>query len=74
MYGGGGSSDRHHQEILSFSNLQTLYLHANKITSITEVQRLQQLPKLKALTLHGNPVVETKNYKKYVMVVMVVTS
>ncbi len=40
-----------------------LYYHGNNITNLQDVLKLQQLPKLNKLTLHGNPIAEAKNYK-----------
>ena len=42
--------------------MQILYLHANKIASIKEVDKLTQLTGLRKLTLHGNPI-ETEKVK-----------
>ncbi|GIL99222.1 hypothetical protein Vretimale_4453 [Volvox reticuliferus] len=44
-----------------------LYYHGNNITNINDVLKLQALPKLNKLTLHGNPIAETKNYKNWVV-------
>lgn len=62
---------------LSFNQLQTiepvigrlrglvkLHLHANKISDITDVMRLQELENLRDLTLHGNPI-EDRGRQKY---------
>jgi hypothetical protein len=56
---------------LSFNQLQTietsigrlkslskLHLHANQIRDIRDVQKLTDLPRLRDLTLHGNPIEE----------------
>jgi Leucine-rich repeat (LRR) protein len=56
---------------LSFNQLQTietsigrlkgllkLHLHANQIRDIRDVQKLTDLPNLRDLTLHGNPIEE----------------
>lgn len=62
---------------LSFNQLQTiepsitklkglakLHLHANQIHDIRDVQKLVELPKLRDLTLHGNPI-EDRGRGKY---------
>lgn len=62
---------------LSFNQLQTieasitklkgltkLHLHANQIHDIRDVQKLGELPKLRDLTLHGNPI-EDRGRGKY---------
>jgi Leucine-rich repeat (LRR) protein len=43
--------------------MKVLYLHANAIASITEVDKLSKLKYLRNLTLHGNPMESQKNYK-----------
>ena len=44
------------QCLLDLELLQILYLHANKISDITEVHKLSALEHLKKLTLHGNDI------------------
>lgn len=53
--------------VLEFPSLQVLYYHGNNITNLQDVLKLQQLPKLNKLTLHGNPIAEAKNYKFWVV-------
>jgi Leucine-rich repeat (LRR) protein len=53
--------------VASFPNLKVLYLHGNQIKSLNEVLKLQALPHLTKLTLHGNPVSEKKDYKAWVL-------
>lgn len=36
-------------------------------TSFSDLKMLRQLPKLRKLTLHGNPVEEVKNYRYFVI-------
>lgn len=50
-----------------FPNLQILYLHGNGINDINEVDKLGGAPNLRKLTLHGNPMDTTKNYRWYVL-------
>jgi hypothetical protein len=49
----------------SYTNLNVIYLHANRIRKVTPGQcvGLVDLPKLRSLTLHGNPCEQTKNYR-----------
>ena len=48
-----------------------LYLHANNITKITELQKLVQVKTLRTVTLHGNPVENTtRNYKYHILWMM----
>ena len=51
------------QFLAQFPNLTTLYLHANKITRLTDLRKLSALPKLKSVTVYGNPVEEKKQYR-----------
>ncbi|PNH04688.1 Leucine-rich repeat-containing protein 51, partial [Tetrabaena socialis] len=53
--------------VLEFPSLQVLYYHGNHITNINEVLKLQALPRLNKLTLHGNPIAESKTYKLWVV-------
>ncbi|KAG2442743.1 hypothetical protein HXX76_002825 [Chlamydomonas incerta] len=53
--------------VLEFPSLQVLYLHGNALTNMNDVLKLQQLPRLTKLTLHGNPISEQKNYKMWVV-------
>ncbi|XP_027436704.1 leucine-rich repeat-containing protein 51 isoform X3 [Zalophus californianus] len=39
-----------------------LYLHGNSIQRLGEVNKLAVLPRLRSLTLHGNPIEEEKGY------------
>ncbi|OUM64563.1 hypothetical protein PIROE2DRAFT_8638, partial [Piromyces sp. E2] len=59
-----------HECILQFVNLKSLFLHANKIAKLTEIDKLAKLPNLKSLTLHGNPIEEEKNYRFYVILMI----
>ncbi|XP_059564631.1 transmembrane O-methyltransferase homolog isoform X3 [Myotis daubentonii] len=43
-------------------NLSVLYLHGNSIQRLGEVNKLATLPRLRSLTLHGNPMEEEKGY------------
>lgn len=45
---------------------QVLYLHGNQISSLNDVLKLQALPRLEKVTLHGNPISEMKAYKMWV--------
>jgi len=48
--------------------LSVLYLHANKISKFGEVKSLGALlPKLRSLTLHGNPIEDKPHYRTYVI-------
>lgn len=48
-------------------NLSVLYLHGNSIQRLGEVNKLAILPRLRSLTLHGNPMEEEKGYRQYVL-------
>ncbi|XP_049636407.1 leucine-rich repeat-containing protein 51 [Suncus etruscus] len=53
--------------LTSFFNLSVLYLHGNSIHRLGEVNKLAVLPRLRSLTLHGNPIEEEKGYRQYVL-------
>ncbi|CAG7724811.1 unnamed protein product [Allacma fusca] len=44
-------------------NVKILYLHGNSIADMTEIPKLQGLPILQTLTLHGNPIEEEDGYR-----------
>ncbi|XP_036113827.1 transmembrane O-methyltransferase homolog isoform X1 [Molossus molossus] len=48
--------------LTTFFNLSVLYLHGNGIQRLGEVNKLAILPRLRSLTLHGNPIEEEKGY------------
>ncbi|XP_034050071.1 leucine-rich repeat-containing protein 51-like [Thalassophryne amazonica] len=47
--------------------LRVLYLHGNNIYILSEVDKLGHLPYLHTITLHGNAIETTKNYRKHVI-------
>lgn len=50
-----------------YPELRVLYLHGNKIGRLKDIDRLKGLKSIRKLTLHGNPVEDKKNYRKYVI-------
>ncbi|KAI2561593.1 hypothetical protein G5576_006151 [Homo sapiens] len=50
--------------LTTFFNLSVLYLHGNSIQRLGEVNKLAVLPRLRSLTLHGNPMEEEKGYSR----------
>ena len=48
------------QVLLTFPNLQILYLHGNQIGDLKEIEKLARLTELKKLSLHGNPLENEK--------------
>ena len=50
-------------------NLTTLYLHANRISKISNVKKLANFSSLKSVTLYGNPIEENKHYRNMVLYV-----
>ncbi|KAK5667309.1 hypothetical protein BDV3_007286 [Batrachochytrium dendrobatidis] len=53
--------------LLLLSNLKVLYLHANHIDDVAEVEKLSNLSHLFNLTLHGNTMENTKTYRSIVL-------
>jgi hypothetical protein len=51
----------------SLPNLQILYLHKNKITNFTTIERFVTLKSLLYLTLYSNPVAQELDYRKRVI-------
>ncbi|XP_050527890.1 leucine-rich repeat-containing protein 51-like [Daktulosphaira vitifoliae] len=54
-------------EILLFPNLTVLYMHNNRIFDLVEVYKLCKLKNLLTLTLSGNPVEATTDYRQIVV-------
>ena len=50
-----------------YADLRVLYLHGNAISRLKDIDRLKTLKQIRKLTLHGNPVEDNKNYRKYVI-------
>jgi hypothetical protein len=50
-----------------FPNVSTIYLHANKISKLSEIKNLANFEQLRSLSLFGNPVEENKHYRNYVL-------
>ena len=50
-------------DILEFPALKMIYLHGNKIKRFSDLAKLQRLPHLYSLTLHGNPIENYPNYR-----------
>ena len=57
-------------DITEFPNLKILYIHGNNISNINSVLKLRKLLKLRTLTLHGNPVESTPNYRSCVVTIL----
>lgn len=54
--------------LLEYKSLNAIYLHANNITDIHQVDKLAEIPNLRSLTLHGNPVEEfCPFYRNYIL-------
>lgn len=51
----------------AFPNVTVLYLHANNISSFSQVKPLGELKDLRSLTLHGNPIEDKKHYRTFVI-------
>ncbi|XP_021258394.1 leucine-rich repeat-containing protein 9-like isoform X2 [Numida meleagris] len=48
--------------------LQKLFLQFNRIQELSELEKLQVIPCLKVLSLHGNPVYLKKNYRSLLII------
>nr|XP_002731065.1 PREDICTED: leucine-rich repeat-containing protein 51-like [Saccoglossus kowalevskii] len=55
------------EAIFKFPSVRILYLHGNEIERIDEIDKLVQMPNLKSVTLHGNPLEEEKRYRQYML-------
>ena len=50
-----------------FPELRLIYLHGNSIENINQIDKLKKVKHLHTLTLHGNPVEMTENYRYHVL-------
>ncbi|XP_037837007.1 leucine-rich repeat-containing protein 51-like [Kryptolebias marmoratus] len=50
--------------------LRVLYLHANRIWNLKEVDKLGELKHLHTITLHGNAIENTNGYRKHVILAL----
>jgi len=57
-------------DILEFPNLKMIYLHGNKIPSLEDLSKLKCLPNLYSLTLHGNPLENTPEYRASILTML----
>lgn len=55
------------QVLLQYPKLKILYLHANSIEKLSEVDKLAELPELIGITLHGNPIETLPGYKQHII-------
>lgn len=53
-----------------FAQLRSLYLHCNKIRDMEELRKIQNISKLRTLTIHGNPLDQLPNFRTYVIAVL----
>ncbi|KAG5885836.1 hypothetical protein JTB14_032031 [Gonioctena quinquepunctata] len=53
--------------ILKFPSLKIIYLHGNCISELDQVNKLKPLVQLRSITLHGNPIANNPNYRRYVI-------
>eukprot|EP00041_Stephanoeca_diplocostata_P012381 m.207613 g.207613 ORF g.207613 m.207613 type:complete len:221 (-) comp18931_c0_seq1:304-966(-) len=54
-------------ELGNFPVLNIVYLHGNRIKSLSETDKLSKCGKLRTLTVHGNPLDKTKDYRLYII-------
>ncbi|XP_072193456.1 leucine-rich repeat-containing protein 9 [Excalfactoria chinensis] len=50
------------------AKLQKLFLQFNRIRELSELEKLQVIPSLRVLSLHGNPVYLKKNYRSLLVI------
>uniref|UniRef100_A0A1B6C8X5 Leucine-rich repeat-containing protein 51 n=1 Tax=Clastoptera arizonana TaxID=38151 RepID=A0A1B6C8X5_9HEMI len=50
-----------------FTNLNILYLHSNNISDINGIDKLANIPSLRTLTLHDNPIDSIPNYRTTIL-------
>ncbi|KAJ4462866.1 hypothetical protein PAPYR_70 [Paratrimastix pyriformis] len=58
------------EAFLCLPSLRTLNLHCNKIADYLELLKLQRLPPLHTLTLHGNPIEQLRFYRTFVVALL----
>ncbi|XP_063232513.1 leucine-rich repeat-containing protein 51-like [Bacillus rossius redtenbacheri] len=54
-------------ELMGLSSLRTLYLHANRLDGLEQVAGLRSCDGLRSLTLQGNPLCATPDYRQGVL-------
>ena len=59
-----------HPSILAFKNLKTLYLQGNYINDLQELQLLQELPNLRNLSIHSNPLAYIKDFRLFIIALL----
>merc|ERR1712226_1405036 len=55
------------EELNKFPNLKSLYLHVNFIADTKEFTKIMNLPVLRSLTVHGNPIDKIPNFRLYLI-------
>lgn len=50
-------------ELVKFPNLKSVYLHCNYIWDMKEFTKITNLPVLRSLTVHGNPIDKIPNFR-----------
>ncbi|XP_076826194.1 leucine-rich repeat-containing protein 51-like isoform X2 [Clavelina lepadiformis] len=53
------------EALVQYKMVKVLYLHANVIDDMRQIDKLAALPNLKTLTLHGNMIDNAKGYSNY---------
>lgn len=56
--------------LLAFKNLKTLYLQGNYISDLQELQLLQDLPNLRNLSVHSNPLAYIKDFRLFIIALL----
>ncbi|XP_021264694.1 leucine-rich repeat-containing protein 51-like [Numida meleagris] len=56
--------------LATLGGLQSLHLHGNAVSCLSEVDKLAALARLRRLTLYGNPMEEERGYRRYVLALL----
>lgn len=56
--------------LASFKHLKTLYLQGNYISDMNELCVLQELPQLRNLNVHSNPLTHIKDFRLFVIALL----
>lgn len=55
------------KELIKFQELKCLYLHGNRISDLSEIDKLAKLKNLTTLSVHGNPFENIDGFRFYII-------